>query len=290
MTSASIAESFAYCRRLTRRTAKNFGFAFLTLPHDRYNAMCALYAFMRITDDIGDDDSIPLERRRQRLEEWKSEVAAALDKGASSHPALPALAHVVPTYRIPQQYLFDVVEGVSRDLHASSFETFAELSDYCYHVAGAVGLCCIHVWGFRSPEAVPLAIDCGLAFQLTNILRDLAEDSRAGRCYLPMEDLLQFGVTRDDLTAGRFDDRFRSLMRFEADRARGYYDRARGLFPLLEPCGRPVLRVMLDLYGGLLRELERRDFAVFDQRVRLPRWKKLWFVGRALCCPVPRER
>ena len=152
-------------------------------------------------------------------------------------------------------------------------------------MAGAVGLCCIHIWGFRDPQAVALAIDCGLALQLTNILRDVAEDSRAGRCYLPLEDLERFGVTQDEIAAGNCSDRFRELMRFEADRARTYYDRAQSLFPLLEPRGRPILRVMLDVYGGLLRELERCDFDVFHRHVHLPRWKKLWFVGRALWWP-----
>jgi phytoene synthase len=279
---ATLDESRAYCRALTRRTAHNFRFSFLTLPRDSRDAMCALYAFMRITDDLVDDESVPTTERRTRLDAWRDEVAAALSGGEPTHPALPALVDVVATYRIPTTYLFDVIRGVARDLDPQPFPTFVELVDYCYHVAGAVGLCCIHIWGFRDPQAVPLAIDCGLALQLTNILRDVAADSRAGRCYLPMEDLERFGVTRDDLSRGATDDRLRALLRFEAERANGYYQRGRGLFPLLEPCGRPILRVMLDVYGSLLRELERRDFDVFSQPVSVPRWKKLWFVGRAL--------
>jgi phytoene synthase len=295
MTTVSLVESYAYCRKLTKRTAHNFRFSFLTLPRDRYDAMCALYAFMRITDDLADDEAVPLAQREEQLLEWRVAVTEALNGALPSHPkipshpALPALADIVARHRIPTAYLFDVITGVSRDLHPRPIATFEELADYCYHVAGAVGLCCIHIWGYRDPEAVPLAIDCGLALQLTNILRDVAEDSRAGRCYLPTEDLQRFGYSSDDLAAGVQDRRFRDLMRFEVDRAREYYRRAQGLFPLLEPGGRPILRVMLDLYGGLLNELERRDFAVFHERVRLPRWKKLWLVGRALCWPVPRS-
>lgn len=286
MTATPLDESRAYCRALTRRTAHNFQFSFLALPRDRRDAMCALYAFMRITDDLVDDEAVPLTERCERLSAWREAVSAALSGAPTTQPALPALADVVQTYRIPTSYLFDVITGVSRDLDPRAIATFAELADYCYHVAGAVGLCCIHIWGFRDAEAIPLAIDCGLAFQLTNILRDIAEDSRAGRCYLPAEDLERFGVTRDDLSAGRVDEKIRALMQFECDRARACYERARGLFPLLEPRGRPVLRVMLDLYGGLLRELERRRFDVFSRPVHLPRWKKLWFVGRALVWPV----
>jgi phytoene synthase len=285
MTKSALAESYAYCRRLTRRTAHNFRFSFLTLPRDRYDAMCALYAFMRITDDLGDDETVPPNERARQLAIWQQNVATVLAGDAALHPALPALSDIVARYRIPSQYLFDVIAGVSRDLQPVAMETFAELSDYCYHVAGAVGLCCIHIWGFRGPEAIPLAIDCGLALQLTNILRDAAEDLRSGRCYLPREDLERFGVALNDLRHSPDDPRVRELLRFEAERARGYYRRARQLFPLLEPCGRPILRVMLDLYGGLLDELERRQYAIQRHPVRLPRWKKLWVVARALYSP-----
>ena len=149
-------------------------------------------------------------------------------------------------------------------------------------MAGAVGLCCIHIWGFHDSEAVQRAIDCGTAFQLTNILRDVGEDAAAGRVYLPAEDLQRFGVTVEDLIAQRCDDRFRALMAFEAERAKSFYALAEQLLPCLEPHGRPIMKAMLQLYGGLLHEIERCHFDVFRQHVSLPRWRKLWIAADAL--------
>ena len=176
-----------------------------------------------------------------------------------------------------------MIDGVEWDLHPVEVATFEELERYCYHVAGAVGLCCIHVWGFREDPAVrQLAIDCGLALQLTNILRDLAEDADRGRIYLPREDLERFGYSPDDLHRRVRDRRFRDLMQFEVDRAKGYYARGERLLDHLAPTGKPILRAMLDIYGGLLREIERRDFDIYSQRVTLPKWQKLWYAGRAV--------
>ncbi len=255
--------------------------------------MQALYAFNRITDDLGDDESLPVEERRLWLAAWRASVRAALAPSAAALPLnpqlstfnhyLPAIADMVAGYRIPHEYLFAVIDGVELDLHPVDVATFGELERYCYHVAGAVGLCCIHVWGFRENPAVrQLAIDCGLALQLTNILRDLAEDADRGRVYLPREDLERFGYSAGDLQRRVRDQRFRDLMKFEVDRARSYYARGERLFDHLEPPGKPILRAMLDIYGGLLREIERRDFDVYSQRISLPKWQKLWYAGRAV--------
>ena len=143
-------------------------------------------------------------------------------------------------------------------------------------------MCCIHIWGFHGGEAAQRAIDCGTAFQLTNILRDVGEDADAGRVYLPAEDLQRFGVTVEDLIAQRCDDRFRALMAFEAERAKAFYASAEQLLPCLEPHGRPIMKAMLQIYGGLLGEIERRQFDVFSQHVSLPRWRKLWIAADAL--------
>ena len=291
----SLAESYEACRVLTRRTAHNFRFSFLTLPREQRRAMNALYAFNRITDDLGDDESLPVDERRIKLAAWRESVRAMLAVAPTDAALplnsqlstfdryLPAIADMVARHRVPHEYLFAVIDGVELDLHPVEVATFGELDRYCYHVAGAVGLCCIHVWGFRDDPAVKqLAIDCGLALQLTNILRDLAEDADRGRVYLPREDLDRFGYSVDDLQRRVRDHRFRDLMRFEVTRARTYYARGERLFDHLEPSGQPILRAMLDIYGGLLREIERRDFDVFSQRVSLPKWKKLWYAGRAV--------
>jgi phytoene synthase len=277
----SLADSYAYCQALARCAGTNFYYSFLTLPRDRFRAMCALYAFMRITDDLGDSDQ-PISVRAAELAAWRQELQRALDTGASERHVLNAIVDVVARYGIPVEYLTDVIDGVEMDLHPVSIETFDQLSEYCYHVAGAVGLACIHIWGFRDPLAIPRAIDCGLAFQLTNILRDVREDAGRGRVYLPQEDLQRFGCTREDFEAGRPSPRFRDLMRFEAERANGYFVRARELFPYLSSPGQPILDAMLGIYGGLLGEIEHRDYDVLSRRVSLSRWKKLSITAGAI--------
>ncbi|HEY0980829.1 MULTISPECIES: phytoene/squalene synthase family protein [unclassified Schlesneria] len=318
----SLAESYEYCRDLTQRTAHNFRFSFMTLPAERRQAMNALYAFNRITDDLGDDDSIDLELRRIRLAVWRETIRHSLTQGNakagnpagvkcheafqeqllsvsgkpaleegigtaemgtfSEHPALPAITDMVTRYRIPQEYLLAVIDGVEMDLYPFEIATFADLQRYCFHVAGAVGLGCIHVWGFKDEQAISLASDCGMALQLTNILRDVGEDSDLGRIYLPREDLDRFGYTPDDLRNRVMNDRFLKLMQFQADRARQYYAAAERLFAFLEPPGKPILRAMVDIYEGLLRQIERNRFDVYSRRASLPKWKKLWYATRAM--------
>lgn len=284
--------------RLTKRTAGNFYYSFMGLPAPQFRAMCALYAFMRVTDDWGDDEARSIEQRLADLETWEHSLKSVLQPEWSvtsmsgwTEPArmiLPAMADVTERFAIPHEHLFAVIRGVRSDLAAPSaplatrFHTFDELADYCYLVAGAVGLCCIHIWGFHGTEAISRAIDCGTAFQLTNILRDVGEDATAGRVYLPAEDLQRFGVTVEDLAAHRCDERFRELMAFEAERARAFYASAEQLVPHLDPHGRPIMKAMLQLYGGLLGEIERRQFDIFKQHVSLPRWRKLWIAADAL--------
>ena len=277
--------SYLYCKRLSRRTARNFYFSFLTLPRDRFRAMCVLNAFMRLSDDLGDDPNRPLAERQRALADWRCSLTRALEEmpnDGETHPVFPALRDVVQTYGIPHEYFFDVIDGVNLDLSDARFETFDELADYCYHVAGAVGLCCIHIWGFHDPRALPAAVTCGRALQLTNILRDLKEDASMGRLYLPREDLARFGYTFEDLTQGRRDERYSRLMQFEVARTRGFYEEARELFDYLDPAGKSILEVMLRIYGGLLDEIERREYDVFTRRVKLSRWKKLYFTARGI--------
>jgi phytoene synthase len=186
---------------------------------------------------------------------------------------------------IPARYLHDVIEGVASDLTPRTMTTFADLERYCYQVAGAVGLCCIHVWGFRDDSALPLAIDCGTAFQLTNILRDLREDAAAGRVYLPQEDLDRFGYTTDDMRRGVRNGSFRELMRFEVARAREFYTRGATLLDQLERPGRSILTAMLRIYGRLLDGIERRDYDVYRSRVELSQSRKLWIALSSLISP-----
>ena len=272
--------------------------------------MCVLYSYMRLCDDFGDDPVIPLDERGELLDEWERLVRVTLgnQQPASSEIAdrecpehqllndgakvLPALLEIVSQYSIPHDYLVQVIRGVRMDVQyeissgaeplTCRFANIDELSDYCYHVAGVVGLCCIHIWGFRDERAIERAIDCGLAFQLTNILRDLGEDARSGRVYLPAEDLARFGYTPRMILDERRDVGFRELMEFEVARAEVCYARANELFELLEPTGRPILGAMLRIYGGILTEIRRRNFDVYSSRISLPKWRKLWIAADAL--------
>ena len=186
----------------------------------------------------------------------------------------PALADAVTGFGIPSAELEAVLDGMSMDLQPRTYATYADLRVYCDRVAGAVGRCCLHIWGFHDPAALETAEDCGLALQLTNILRDLGQDTSMGRVYLPQEDLRRFGVSVEDLVAGRVDERFRELMRFEVSRAREHYAASERLFEQIDPPGRPVLRAMLRVYGGLLGRIERVDYDVFTHTIRLPAWRK----------------
>jgi phytoene synthase len=282
----SVSESYDHCRALARKTARNFYYSFLTLPRDRMRAMCVLYAFMRVTDDLGDSD-LPQAVRKADLSSWRERFVRACETGECEHPVLPALADVMRRYHVPIQYLLDVIAGVEMDLEPVGFETFERLADYCYHVAGAVGLACIHLWGFHDERALAAAVDCGTAFQLTNILRDLSEDAARGRLYLPREDLDRFCVTADELAGGNLNgkarhERFEELMRFEVARAREYYARARALDEYLDPPGRPILEAMLRIYGGLLDEIERRRYDVFTRRIELSRWRKICLTAQTV--------
>jgi phytoene synthase len=276
----TLARSYAFCEQLARREAGNFYHAFRVLPGAQRRAMCALYAFMRVTDDLSDGPGRTADKRTA-LTDWRRQLDRAL-AGEPSHPLHAAFRHALQVYRIPRRYLDEVVEGVEMDLDTARYATFADLYRYCYRVASAVGLACIHVWGFRDERAKAYAESAGIAFQLTNILRDLGEDTARGRVYLPREDLERFGYGEDELGRGERNDRFRALMRFQVERARRYYDTARPLAGLLQPAGRAVLLVMTRTYRGLLDAIERRDYDVFSSRVSLSAWRKIGLAVQAL--------
>ena len=276
----SLARSYTYCDRLARREAGNFYHGFRLLPRSQRLAMSALYAFLRIADDLSDEAG-SLAGKRQALAEWRSGLDRALS-GCYNHPLHEALHHTVRTYNIPRQYLYDVLDGVEMDLEPIHFATFEELRLYCYRVASAVGLACIHIWGFTDERAKDYAEQAGLAFQLTNILRDLGEDAARGRVYLPRAELDRFGYDATGFRNGVRDERFRALMRFQVERARQYYDASWPLLALLPPPGRAVFLVMARTYRGLLDAIEKCDYDVFSRRVCLSGWRKLLFAIRAL--------
>ena len=281
----SLATSYETCRRLARRSAKNFYYSFLVLPRDKRRAMCALYAFSRQTDDLGDNRQ-PADIRRAALQAWRRSLDRGL-KGDYDSPIFPALADTVDRYRLPPGYLYALIDGVEMDVDRNRYETFEELSDYCYKVASVVGLCCIRIWGFTGEQATEPAVKCGIALQLTNILRDLKEDAAAGRVYLPQEDLRRFDYGADDLRRGVVDQRFRQLMRFEIERAEQYYAEAAELDRWLSPDGRAVFGAMTSIYRGLLDEIKRVEGDVFHRRIQLTTWRKLRIAGRWLLAHPP---
>jgi squalene synthase HpnD len=280
MRPTTLEQSYRYCEGVARREAGNFFHAFQVLPRAQRRAMCALYAFLRLTDDLADEPG-ETAAKRAALAQWRLSLTAAL-AGEYRHPVFRALHHTVSRFGIPRVYLDEVLDGVESDLEPVRFATFAELYRYCYRVASAVGLACIHIWGFDDDRALLPAEQAGIALQLTNVLRDLPEDLRRGRVYLPADELARFGCDPERLRRGPDDPSFRAMMRFQVERARGYYDAAEGLMPHLSPAGRAVFQVMLRTYRGLLNEIERRDYDVFAGRVRLSAWRKAALVVQAL--------
>lgn len=239
--------------------------------------MDALYAYMRVTDDIADEPGDPA-AIRAKLAAWRADLTAAL-AGHFAHPIHPALVATVRRYDVPARFLFDAIDGMEADVGPVRVATFADLYPYCYRVASAVGLACVRVWGLRPgasfAETDPPAEAAGIAFQLTNILRDLGEDLARDRVYLPADELEAFGCPPDTWREPARAARFRELMRFQVDRARGYYRRSAALVPLLAPDGRAIFHVMSATYRRLLDEIEARGYDVFTARVRVPKWRKL---------------
>ncbi len=278
MSDTSTERSFAYCEDLAKREARHFYPAFRALPRDQRRAMCALYAYMRVTDDLADGPGTP-ETKRIALNVWRENLHAALG-GEPSHDLHPALADTVARYRVPVQHLTEVLDGVGMDLEPVRVRDFDELYRYCYHVASAVGLACIHVWGFDGDEAKRHAEAAGVALQLTNILRDLGEDKCLGRVYLPADELARFDCPPERWAAGS--ESFRALMEFQTERARGYYAQAQPLTKMLPPAGRAVFEMILRTYRALLDEIVRRRYDVFSTRVRLSGWRKLMLAAQAL--------
>jgi phytoene synthase len=273
-------ESYAFCERVARREAKNFYYSFLLLPRQQRQAMCAIYAFMRYCDDLSDGDGVG--DRAAAIARWQCDLDTALRGGEPKHPLWIAFSETVNRFRIPHPYFFEMIEGVSSDLEPRSLRTFDELYDYCYHVASVVGLTIIHIFGFNSPEALKLAEKCGVAFQLTNILRDVREDAGNGRVYLPEEDLARFGVGQEALSAGTVSENLRELLAFEAARAHGYYRESAPLIEMVSPHSRASLRALIGIYSRLLDRITDSGYEVLTERVRVPAWEKVWILARSL--------
>lgn len=275
----ALAASYAYCRGVTRRAGSNFYYPLWLLSRDKRRAMYALYAFCRLADDIG-DGSEGREDRAARLEAYREAIALGVEDAA--RPELPALNDLLERYRVPRQRLLDILDGVRMDLDPCRYQTWSELQRYCYHVAGAVGLACLAIWGGDVPAAHGAVLRCGEAFQLTNILRDLREDARLGRVYLPLEELAAAGCTEEDLLADRPQPRRLQLVNRQVRRAVECFGEAAELPRHLPDESRAVFGAMWRTYRELLAEIERRGGDVFSRRVRLGRGRRLWIAATAL--------
>jgi len=278
-TGISLDDSYTRCIEVTRERAQNFHFAFQVLPKEPYRAICALYAFARMADDYSDDEKDP-NAALAKAREWRDVFDRAVAGDTSGHAIMPAVADTVKRCRIPTEYFHELVAGTEMDASIQRYQTWDDAYKYCYCVASVIGLMTIHVFGFEGAEAIPLAEKTGIAFQLTNILRDIKEDSERQRIYLPLEDLARHNVSEEDLLAGRDSAAFRDLVRFEVERAQGYYQAGDELLPLIHAECRPALAALVSIYGRLLDEIARRDYDVLSKRVSLSAGEKLRLAGR----------
>ncbi len=274
--------SYDWCRTLAKERAKNFYYAFRLLSKKQHDAICAVYAFMRVCDDLSDDPGMTVQQRQTALAGWRRDLDLALGglKTMPQHPVWLALYDAVLKFKIPREYLHQMIDGVTSDLEFRAVESFDQLYRYCYQVASVVGLTVIHIFGFRGEAALPLAEKCGIAFQLTNILRDVREDAENSRVYLPAEDLTRFGVLPVQLAAGPRDEAFRGLMRFEAERARRYYEEAKPLVEMVDRGSRASLRALIEIYSQLLDRIVASDYDVLNQRIALSTKEKIWILIR----------
>ncbi|MBV9572801.1 MAG: phytoene/squalene synthase family protein [Acidobacteriales bacterium] len=283
-----LAVAYSVCRRITRASAKNFYYAFLLLPRSKRRALCAIYAFMWRCDDIADDINLPLRERRQKLSAWLDALHRAHSGVLTDDPVLLAVTDAQRRYQIPIALLDQLAQGTAMDLREDgerdasaattetvAYRTFDDLYLYCYRVASVVGLVSIRIFGYRDPEAELLAERCGVAFQLTNIIRDVKEDAAAGRVYLPEEDLQKFGISADQLRNAYVRSRLAPLLKMEADRAREYYRSADLLIPMIDEDCQPALWALVTIYRRLLEKIARRNYDVYRGRTSLTRREKL---------------
>jgi phytoene synthase len=283
--------AYSVCKGITRMAARNFYYAFLVLPRRKREALCAVYAFMRRCDDITDDPKISLPERRQQLETWLDALHRAQQGNPTDDAILLALTDAQRRYAIPAGLLDELAHGTAMDVEEAEasmqtaagvihYNRFEDLRLYCYRVASVVGLVCIHVFGYRDPAAEPLAERCGLAFQMTNIIRDVKEDAGLGRVYLPEEDLAKFNLTLSDVLTVSDPSRLRPVLALEADRAREFYASGEELIPYVSEDSQPALWVLITIYRGLLEKIAVKQYDVFTTRVALSTWEKLRILGK----------
>lgn len=290
----TVAQAYQECRTIARREAKNFYYAFRVLPRHKSDAMCAVYAFMRRADDLADDESYSIDDRRMQMDAWLKAWRAVQAGGASTDAVFIAVRDTQERFGISDALLDQLVQGTAMDLEprptgddgVQTFADFDELYRYCYLVASVVGLVCIRIFGYSDASADQLAEETGIAFQLTNILRDVKEDAERGRVYLPLDLLAEFGIRAERIQAlaqgGRIEPNERAMLSMLGAKADGYYGSAWRLLPLIDVDSRAALWVLVSIYHNLLLRIGRMDGDVFSKRVRVPTITKVWLLVRGM--------
>jgi len=267
-----------YCQERAAGSGSSFYYSFLFLEPRRRQAITALYAFCREVDDVVDECPDP-GLARTKLDWWRGEVAA-LYVGRPSHPVTQALSRSLKEFHLPQEQLLEIIDGMEMDLDQARYADFKALHLYCYRVASVVGLLAAEIFGYRERQTLKYAHDLGLAFQLTNIIRDVGEDARRGRFYLPQDELARFAVSEDDLLQARYGDNFSRLMAFQVERAQAIYQQAFAQLPATDRKAQRAGLIMSAIYRATLDEIVRDNYRVLDQRISLPPLRKLWLAGK----------
>jgi phytoene synthase len=283
----TLEQAYSQCRELTREKAKNFYYAFIVLPKPKRSAIYAVYCFCRLCDDAVDEPSLLAEEKQKRLTDIRHSLNN-LKEAASQQPLFAALSDTISKYNIPLDYFQEIVNGVEMDLTTHRYATFEQLRVYCYRVASAIGLICVEIYGYKEQVVREYAVDLGIAMQLTNIIRDVQEDMERNRIYIPLEEFQRFGYSEEALAKGTVDEAFRNLMRFQAERARNYFQSGLRLLPHLSPRSRTSPALLAAIYQKILKRIETRGFNVFEGRASLSsREKYVLTVWTCLKCLMP---
>ena len=263
-----------YCEQKAASSGSSFYFSFLFLEPEARQAMTILYAFCREVDDVVDECS-DVGVARTKLAWWRDEIVRTF-AGSAQHPVGKALQPVIARYNLPQEHFLEIIDGMEMDLEYNAYRTFKELSLYCYRAASVVGLMTAEIFGYDDRRTLKYAHDLGMAFQLTNILRDVGEDAQRGRVYIPEEDMERFKVSRDDIVHGRFNDNMGELLKFESERAKQYYQQAFGHLPDSDRYRQRSGLIMAAVYQALIKAIEDSGYRIFEQRINLSPPRKMW--------------
>ena len=274
-------DAYDHCEQVTKNQARNFYYAFITLPIRKKRAIYTAYAFCRICDDAVDNNESIIEKKRL-LNTIEDNLKSGINLDVltlQNDPIILATCAIIKEFDIPEKYFFDVIDGVRMDIEFKPFTTFVEVKDYCYKVASVIGLICITIFGYTNPKAIDYAIDFGLAMQLTNILRDIPDDLAENRCYLALDEMDQFNYSINLLSVSLYNNDFIQLMKFEVDRANRYFESGSMLLPLVDTDSRICLKILSKIYSKILKKIEKSNYHIFNNKFRLNTFEKLSIMG-----------